>query len=98
MPFFYLPEDLRQNKDRTIFIPGKTVGEALDHLIGQYPELHQHFYNDLGEFVKLPSPFLNILIGPHDFRELDGVNTKISEQTCLRVCRTWSAATSGRKY
>jgi hypothetical protein len=100
MPLFYFPEDLRLIADglTEVSTPGETIEEALTFLIKRYPELEAHIYDQSGQFIKLPSPAINLLVGNHDFRELDGLETLLQEDTRIRICRTWSSATSGRRY
>lgn len=61
-------------------VSGATVGEALQDLVTQYPELKQHLYeNDtLRQFV-------NIFLGDEDVRFLEGVDTEIDADASLRI-------------
>ena len=42
----HIPTPLRAytGGQQTVSVPGTTVGEALEHLTGAYPELRQHLY------------------------------------------------------
>jgi molybdopterin converting factor small subunit len=51
----------------TVSVPGATVGDALQQLIGAYPELRQHLYTGDG---KLRS-FVNLYLNDDDIRYLE---------------------------
>lgn len=61
-------------------VDGTTVGEALDHLVAQYPELKTHLFNE----GKLRS-FVNIFLGEEDVRHLNGAETPIQEEAKLLI-------------
>ena len=51
---------------QTVNVPGATVGEALEQLVGAYPDLRQHLYTGEG---KLRS-FVNLYLNDDDIRYL----------------------------
>ena len=59
---------------------GGTVGEALNNLVDQHPELRAHLFND----EELRS-FVNIFIGDEDIRFLQGLDTEIDATESLRI-------------
>jgi len=61
-------------------VSGDTVGVALEDLVGQYPDLGKHLFND-GHLRS----FVNIFIGEEDIRFLDGVDTEIEENAELMI-------------
>ncbi len=63
-----------------VTVTGVTVGEALNDLTDQYPELRQHLFNgaELRNFV-------NIFLADEDVRFLDGLNTEIDADSGLRI-------------
>jgi sulfur-carrier protein len=61
-------------------VDGTTVGEALNHLTTQYPELKNHLYN--GEELR---NFVNIFLGDEDIRYQDGLNTEVEKSAKLRI-------------
>ncbi len=63
-----------------IEVKGSTVGQALNDLTQQYPDLRQHIFN--GEELR---NFVNVFIGEEDVRFLDGLNTEITESDNLRI-------------
>jgi molybdopterin converting factor small subunit len=64
----------------TVEVSGDTVGNALDDLVTQYPDLKAHLFND-GNLRN----FVNVFIGEDDIRFLDGVDTSIETDTKLRI-------------
>jgi molybdopterin synthase sulfur carrier subunit len=77
-----IPTPLRAytNNQAQVDISGKTVGEALNDLTDQYPELRQHLFNgaELRNFV-------NVFLGEEDVRFLDGLGTEIDTGDSLRI-------------
>lgn len=77
-----IPTPLRAytNNQSQVDIKGKTVGEALNDLTDQYPELRQHLFNgaELRNFV-------NVFLGEEDVRFLDGLGTEIDSSDSLRI-------------
>ena len=77
-----IPTPLRAytNNQAQVDIKGKTVGEALNDLTDQYPELRQHLFNgaELRNFV-------NVFLGEEDVRFLDGLGTEIDTGDSLRI-------------
>lgn len=77
-----IPTPLRAytNNQAQVDVGGGTIGEALNDLTDQYPELRQHLFNgaELRNFV-------NIFLGDEDVRFLDGLNTEIDPGDSLRI-------------
>lgn len=61
-------------------VKGATVGEALNNLVAQYPDLKQHLYE--GDTLR---SFVNVFLGEEDVRFLDGVDTEITPNDNLRI-------------
>lgn len=59
----------------TVEVEGVTVGEALDKLVEQCPDLESRLRDDKGEMKK----FVNVFHGNEDIRFLDGLATKIDD-------------------
>jgi adenylyltransferase/sulfurtransferase len=68
---------------QTVSVPGATVGEALQQLVGAYPDLRQHLYTGEG---KLRS-FVNLYLNDDDIRYLPGkeatATSEIDELTII---------------
>jgi adenylyltransferase/sulfurtransferase len=56
------------------------VGEALRDLTHRYPDLEPHLFND----GKLRS-FVNVFLGEEDVRHLQGIETRISQESKLLI-------------
>ncbi len=63
-----------------IQVNGETVGEALNNLVTQYPDLRQHLYNGSGL-----RNFVNVFIGDEDIRDRDGLDTSVEPGDQLRI-------------
>jgi molybdopterin converting factor small subunit len=63
-----------------VTVSGGTVGEALNDLVSQHPDLKQHLYE--GETLR---DFVNIFLGEEDVRFLDGADTEIEADDSLRI-------------
>ncbi|MFW5708955.1 MAG: MoaD/ThiS family protein [Chloroflexota bacterium] len=61
-------------------VSGETVGAVLNNLIGEYPDLEQHLFNN-GELRS----FVNVFVGNEDIRTLNGLETPIDADTDLRI-------------
>ena len=70
-----IPTPLRAYTDgqRTVALSGETVGQALESLMDNYPQLKKHLRDDNG---KLRS-FVNIYVGDEDIRSLENESTEL---------------------
>jgi adenylyltransferase/sulfurtransferase len=70
-----IPTALRSFTDRKleIEVEGQTVGEALNALSEQYPDLRQHLYQ--GKDLR---SFINVFVGETNIRKLEGLDTRLS--------------------
>jgi molybdopterin converting factor small subunit len=55
-------------------VQGSTVGEAMRDLIAQHPALQPHLFSSAGEL----RPFVNLFVGEHNVRDLQGLETSIN--------------------
>ncbi len=87
-----IPTPLRQytGNNATVAIEGATVGEGLDNLLAQYPELRPHLYD--GERLR---NFVNIFLGDEDIRFLQELNTPLEESSRLRIIPAIAGGTVG---
>ena len=78
-----IPTPLRQFADKqdTIDLPGKTVGEVLTALTTRFPDLKKHLYTDEG---KLRS-FVNVYLNDEDIRFLDKENTPTKDGDTVSI-------------
>jgi adenylyltransferase/sulfurtransferase len=77
-----IPTALRvfTDKKSEVSVSGSTVGEAMHAFADKYPDIRKHLYQDEGgqKASELRS-FINIFVGETNIKNLDGVNTKISD-------------------
>ncbi|MBL8160512.1 MAG: MoaD/ThiS family protein [Anaerolineae bacterium] len=77
-----IPTPLRAftNNQAIVTVTGSTVGEALNNLTDQYPDLRQHLFNgaELRNFV-------NVFLDDEDIRFLSGLGTDIEADANLRI-------------
>jgi molybdopterin converting factor small subunit len=78
-----IPTPLRQyaDKQESLEIEAKTVGEALSTLTTQYADLRKHLYNDEG---KLRS-FVNVYLNDEDIRYLKKEQTPLNENDVISI-------------
>lgn len=63
-----------------VTVEGSTVGQAMNHLVTQYPDLKQHLYE--GDTLR---SFVKVFVGDEDVRFLDGTDTEIDASANLRI-------------
>ena len=51
------------------------ISEALADLTNQYPAIKPHLFNEGGEL----RPFVNLFVGEHNIKDLQGVETPIKD-------------------
>jgi molybdopterin synthase sulfur carrier subunit len=83
MPTLRIPTPLRPyaNGQTEVTVQGTNVGEALNDLVIQYPDLKKHLFNEVQEL----RPFVNLFLGDEDVRYLDGVRTPLKEGDKLMI-------------
>jgi sulfur-carrier protein len=82
MPSIKIPTPLRvyTGGESLVNVGGTTVGESINELLAQYPELKPHLFN--GDSLR---SFVNIFIGEEDIRFLDGLETSVESGDNLRI-------------
>lgn len=58
-----------------VIVTGSKISEALTDLTNQYPPIKPHLFNDRGEL----RPFVNLFVGEHNIKDLQGLNTPIKD-------------------
>jgi molybdopterin converting factor small subunit len=78
-----IPTPLRQYADKrdSLEISGGTVGEVLDAMTMQYPELRRHLFSDEG---KLRS-FVNVYVSDEDIRYLNKDATPVKDSDTISI-------------
>jgi molybdopterin converting factor small subunit len=80
----HIPTPLRvySGKQDTVTVEAATVGEALEALTTQHPELKKHLYSEEG---KLRS-FVNVYLNDEDIRYLpEKESTKVNDHDALSI-------------
>ncbi len=78
-----IPTPLRQYaaKKDAVYVPAKTVGEALSGLTSQYSDLRRHLYTDDGKL----RAFVNVYLNDEDIRYLQKENTPVRDSDTLSI-------------
>lgn len=58
-----------------VTVSGAKISEALTDLTTQYPAIKPHLFNEGGEL----RPFVNLFVGEHNIKDLQGVETPIKD-------------------
>lgn len=77
MPVLRIPTPLRSytSGQSEVNVSGGKISEALTDLTTQYPTIKPHIFNDGGEL----RPFVNLFVGEHNIKDLQGVETPIKD-------------------
>ncbi len=78
-----IPTPLRQfvNRQPAVELPAATVGEALQTLLSQHPDLRKHLYNDQGGL----RAFVNLYLNDDDVRYLQQDQTPVKDGDTLTI-------------
>jgi MoaD family protein len=77
MSKIHIPTPLRQyvGKQASVDVSGATVGEAMNSLVAQHPELRKHLYTDEGKL----RAFVNLYVNDEDIRYLQKEATALKD-------------------
>ena len=78
-----IPSPLRQytQKQASVSVSAKTVGDALSGLVAQNPELKKHLYGDDGRL----RAFVNVYVNDEDMRYLEKEATALKEGDTISI-------------
>ncbi len=78
-----IPTPLRPfaGKQEFVEVEGRTVGDALQGLVGQYGDLRRHLYNEDGRLRS----FVNIYVNDEDIRHLDREQTSLNAGDTISI-------------
>ena len=78
-----IPSPLRQytQKQASVSVSAKTVGDALSGLVAQNPELKKHLYSDDGKL----RAFVNVYVNDEDMRYLQKEATALKEGDTISI-------------
>jgi molybdopterin converting factor small subunit len=76
-----IPTPLRPYADgqSEVAVEGKSVAEAMENLMSQYPSLRPNLTNGDGKL----RPFVNLYLGQNNIRDLQGLETPLKESDKL---------------
>ena len=88
-----IPTPLRQyvDKNDSLDVTGGTVGEVLDSLTMQYPELRRHLFNDEGRLRS----FVNVYVADEDIRYLNKQATPVKETDTISIVPSIAGGSAG---
>ena len=77
MSKIHIPTPLRQyvGKQASVDVAGSTVGEAMNALVAQHPDLKKHLYTDEGKL----RAFVNLYVNDEDIRYLQKEATALND-------------------
>ena len=83
MPTLKIPTPMRSyvNGVSQMRVNGKTVGEAMESLLTQFPALRPHLTKSNGKL----RAFVNLFVGENNIRDLKGLKTPIREDEEIRL-------------
>jgi molybdopterin converting factor small subunit len=58
-----------------VTVSGVKISDALNDLTTQFPAIKPHLFNESGEL----RPFVNLFVGEHNIKDLQGVDTPIRD-------------------
>jgi molybdopterin converting factor small subunit len=78
-----IPSPLRQytQKQASVSVSAKTVGDALTGLVTQHPELKRHLYSDDGKL----RAFVTVYVNDEDMRYLQKEATALNEGDTISI-------------
>ncbi|MEO6961449.1 MAG: MoaD/ThiS family protein [Puia sp.] len=78
-----IPTPLRKftNQTAKLQVSAKTIGEIIQELTRNFPDLKKHLLDDQGKVRS----FVNIFAGDDDIRDLQQENTAVNESTVVSI-------------
>jgi molybdopterin converting factor small subunit len=92
MSKIHIPTPLRQyaSKQSTVEVKGATVGEAMNDLLVQHPELRRHLYADDGKL----RAFVNLYVNDEDIRYLQKEATAVTDGDNISIVPSIAGGTA----
>jgi molybdopterin converting factor small subunit len=83
MPQIQIPSPLRQyaGKQATVEVAARNVGEALNSLVANHPDLKRHLYTDDGKL----RAFVNVYVNDEDMRYLQKEATTLKDTDTISI-------------
>ena len=64
-----------------IRLPGRTVGEVLQALVGEFPKIQPHVFDSNGQLRR----HINLFVNADHIRDLQGVETQVGESDTIKI-------------
>jgi MoaD family protein len=92
MSKIHIPTPLRQyvGKQAAVEVTGTTVGEAMNALFAQHPDLRKHLYTEDGKL----RAFVNLYVNDEDIRYLQKEATAIKEGDQISIIPSIAGGTA----
>jgi adenylyltransferase/sulfurtransferase len=83
MSKIHIPTPLRQyaSKQATVEVKAATVGEAMNTLVAQHPDLKRHLYTDDGKL----RAFVNLYLNDEDIRYMQKEATAVTDSDSISI-------------
>jgi MoaD family protein len=83
MSKIHIPTPLRQyvGKQTSVEVQGATVGDAMNALVAQHPDLKKHLYTDDGKL----RAFVNLYVNDEDIRYLQKEATALKDGDSISI-------------
>ncbi len=83
MSKIHIPTPLRQyaGKQAAVEVRAGTIGQALNGLVSQHPDLRRHLYTDEGKL----RAFVNVYLNDEDVRYLQKEDTPVKESDNISI-------------
>ena len=83
MPQIHIPSPLRQysGKQSTVNVTAASVGEALNRLVSDHPDLKRQLYTEEGKL----RTFVNVYVNDEDMRYLQKEETALKETDTISI-------------
>lgn len=96
MSKIHIPTPLRQyvGKQASVDVPGATVGEAMNALVAQHPELRKHLYTDDGKL----RAFVNLYVNDEDIRYLQKEATALKDGDNISIVPSIAGGAARPRY
>jgi adenylyltransferase/sulfurtransferase len=92
MSKIFIPTPLRQyvGKQASVDVPGTTVGEAMNALVAQHPDLRKHLYTEEGKL----RAFVNVYVNDEDIRYLQKDATTVNDGDSISIVPSIAGGTA----
>jgi MoaD family protein len=92
MSKIHIPGPLRQyvGKQAAVEVSGSTVGEAMNALLAQHPDLRKHLYTEDGKL----RAFVNVYVNDEDIRHLQREATALKDSDQISIVPSIAGGTA----